>query len=317
MDKVRRAAAQEVAKLARRAVARGTDKSAGVDHAAELKPGWVRSGADFHPPIKPALLQEAVAYLDIAIDLCADPNLHYEQARVFEQLSDFDAAIRASEAAIALSSQWQQFAGPMIERCQAKKSGRHDPAGAVMRNISNLFEKVSARSPDGAARKQLDAVLASMTSAVISADDPPQRFENRPDSRSADFSNAKSSNASTAEQEDDAQHHLIEFAENFGWALVQKDFGAARAMLSEPLQQACTETQLQQAYAEMTGYMESGVEHVSAGDSTMEDWPAKQPGDRLWVYVGLIGEGEHEAVTVVVAGRDGALSISALEWGRP
>jgi hypothetical protein len=49
----------------------------------------------------------------------------------------------------------------------------------------------------------------------------------------------------------------------------------------------------------------------------MDDWPDKKPGDRLWVYVGLIGEGEHEAVTVVVAGRDGALSISNLEWGRP
>ena len=39
--------------------------------------------------------------------------------------------------------------------------------------------------------------------------------------------------------------------------------------------------------------------------------------DSAWVYVSIIGEGNSEAVTVVVSNEDGRHLIQKLEWGRP
>jgi len=305
MDKnrIRHKAAEAIAKLAERSAERGTDKSAANEPP---KPGWIASGADFSAPIKPALLQEAVAYYDVALELSPDPSLHYRQALILEQLSDFDAAIDAFEASRSLYP--GHVIDQFIERCRRKKSGVHDPMAFAMQGIRAMHAQAAARTPD-AAQSRIHDVFSHMLSAVSAlADSGPKSFHNRPGSRSADFG--------SSQDEADPHRHLIEFAEGFGWALVRGDFAAAHAMLDDALLKRCTQKELQEAYLTMVEYFDGSVEQVET-QSVMDDWPSKRPGDRLWVYVGLIGEGEHEAVTVVVAGADEALRISALEWGRP
>ena len=39
--------------------------------------------------------------------------------------------------------------------------------------------------------------------------------------------------------------------------------------------------------------------------------------DSAWIYVSIIGEGDGEAVTVIVSNENGRYLIQELEWGRP
>jgi len=47
------------------------------------------------------------------------------------------------------------------------------------------------------------------------------------------------------------------------------------------------------------------------------DWPSRQPGDVGWAYVGIVGHGFVEAVSVTVTEVDGSKFIREIEWGRP
>lgn len=49
----------------------------------------------------------------------------------------------------------------------------------------------------------------------------------------------------------------------------------------------------------------------------LEDWPDKQAQDLGMVYTSFVGDGNCEAVTVVLTQEDGAVRIRSLEWGRP
>ena len=49
----------------------------------------------------------------------------------------------------------------------------------------------------------------------------------------------------------------------------------------------------------------------------MTSWPAKQPSDVGWAYVGIGGELYSEAVIVVVTSENGEAKIREVEFGRP
>ena len=52
-------------------------------------------------------------------------------------------------------------------------------------------------------------------------------------------------------------------------------------------------------------------------DFTLMNWPGKQPGDLVDVYVALNGESFSEAVTLTLAEYGQEILIRHLEWGRP
>jgi hypothetical protein len=102
----------------------------------------------------------------------------------------------------------------------------------------------------------------------------------------------------------------------FARALLEGRHDDAHALLVGPARGAWTPATLAARYDEMVGYFEippSEVEIVT----TMEAWPAKQPGDVEWVYISIHGETEGEAVTVIVAAEGDVVGVREIEWGRP
>jgi hypothetical protein len=110
-----------------------------------------------------------------------------------------------------------------------------------------------------------------------------------------------------------------EIAVAFASALVDGDFARARSMLAPELRRQMTQEALRDNfYAMFWSYATGEPQAVNFDEEfQMEDWPGKLPGDVGWVYVGIEGEDFVEAVSVVVAERDGRQFIREIEWGRP
>jgi tetratricopeptide (TPR) repeat protein len=304
-QKIRSRAAAAVARLAQRADELGTDKSV-TDHTA-LKAGWVPGGNDFGLPVRPSQLQEAVAYYDIAIEL--DPlaayGYYYQQGLVFEKLSDFSAAIAAFEAAVARYPDYAPTVRHLVDRCREKLAGVHDPAAAMAANMSAMFGKAFTEVPG---LRELNEQVVALATAQVSSS---QTFEARHDSRNAQFPSVD------IEDDGESQRQFIEFAESFADSLVRRDFDVAHAKLSQALQQEYSIEKLTQSFDDMFAGVDASSADVHAESDVMDDWPEKQPDERLWVYVSIECDDAMEAVTVTVAGNEGALFISSIEWGRP
>ena len=109
-------------------------------------------------------------------------------------------------------------------------------------------------------------------------------------------------------------------AVDFAAALVAGEFEKARVFLSRECQAEFPAGELRRR---LFGMFESYAEGDQPTSIQFDDefslvrWPAQQPGDVGWAYVGILGEEFVEAVSVVVSDKDGALLIRAVEWGRP
>ncbi len=306
MDKaqIRRNAAQAIARLAERAVERGVDKSVSGDDP--IKPGWERSGADFSPPIKPAFLQQAVAYYDVAIEVDPAAELHYQQGLVLEQLSDFAAAIEAFEAA-AVEPGYQMIVAQLVGRCRAKLHGTHDPGAAVLKGMESLLKQFHGRDEG-----QLNTLLSTMQGALAVAEqDIDKTFVNRPDSRSAAVDAGEA-----AEMERDPLQHPIAFAERFVWLMVQQNFVAAHALLSPEMTGIYPLAELEKTFNDLVGYI-GEIGRVEAAPLSDEPWEGHPENEAYEIYVSVLGDDDVEGITVAVIGSDETLRISNLEWGRP
>lgn len=101
----------------------------------------------------------------------------------------------------------------------------------------------------------------------------------------------------------------------FSTALLNGQFEEAHALLGASLRGEWTPFLLQKTYEEMVEYFEIPPNEVSV-DSVDTEMIGIKP-DSAWVYVSIIGEGNSEAVIVVVSNEDGRYLIQELEWGRP
>jgi hypothetical protein len=101
----------------------------------------------------------------------------------------------------------------------------------------------------------------------------------------------------------------------FATALLNGDFEEAYSFLGSTLCIDWTPVLLQETYEEMVKYFHipPGEVSVDVVDTTM---PNMKP-DSAWVYVSIIGEGNGEAITVIVTNENGRCLIQELEWGRP
>ncbi|MCL2829151.1 MAG: DUF3887 domain-containing protein [Betaproteobacteria bacterium] len=309
MDKaqIRQHAAQAVARLAERAVQRGTGDA--LDDGP-IKPGWERSGADFGPSIKPAFLRQAVAYYDVAIEI--DPveqSFHYQQGLVLEQLSDFAAAIKAFEAAVDIMKE-QDFPGgqtpvllcqTLIERCRAKLCGTHDPGAALLEGVKKQREQFGRGDPPD--------ILFSALQKVLAAVDVDKTFPCCPDSRSASLDTGEKAGMAR-----DPAQPMIEFAERFVWLMVEQDFAAAHALLDTEMASACPVAELRQNFdALVAGIGE--IEHIESDFTDLRDDSGEER--HTMIYLSIMGSDDHEGVAVFLAGPDEGLRVCALEWGRP
>ena len=85
--------------------------------------------------------------------------------------------------------------------------------------------------------------------------------------------------------------------------------------MSASIREEWTPSLLQETYEEMVEYFEIPPNELSVDSVDTEMLSIKA--DSAWVYVSIIGEGNSEAVTVVVSNEDGRHLIQKLERGRP
>lgn len=110
-----------------------------------------------------------------------------------------------------------------------------------------------------------------------------------------------------------------EVAVNFASALVAGDFERARNFLEPSLRTSFSPAQLRARFFEMfNGYADGSPTGIQFDDEfSLVEWPSKQADDIGWAYVGVVGEGFVEAVSVTVSDVDGVTLIRQIEWGRP
>lgn len=107
-------------------------------------------------------------------------------------------------------------------------------------------------------------------------------------------------------------------AYRFAAALVKGDYQAARILLSPEAYIEWPPEKLQSTYEQMVHYF-THPPHAAVPINDMADWqlPERQVGDLAWVYVAIVGEGDSEAVTLIIAKENDRLAIRSIEWGRP
>lgn len=107
-------------------------------------------------------------------------------------------------------------------------------------------------------------------------------------------------------------------AYRFAAALVRGDYPAAHGLLTAESKAEWPAERLQSTYEQMVQYF-MHPPHAAVPINDMADWqlPQRQSGDVAWVYTAIVGEGDSEAVTLVIAKEDGKLAIRSIEWGRP
>lgn len=102
----------------------------------------------------------------------------------------------------------------------------------------------------------------------------------------------------------------------FASALLARNFADAQQLLSAAAKKELSAAELEATYSNMIEYFEKPPTFIQVMN-TLEDWPAKQPGDIGWAYVAISGESESEAVAVIVCAENGKHLVRNIEWGRP
>ena len=98
-----------------------------------------------------------------------------------------------------------------------------------------------------------------------------------------------------------------EVAVAFAEALVARNFGRARDMLTPALREVVFENDLEGRLTRMyRSYAKSEPSRAEfVPDGTLETWPDKQSGDLGWAYVSIEGKDFNEAVFVLVSEVEG------------
>src|SRR5687767_1232646 len=104
----------------------------------------------------------------------------------------------------------------------------------------------------------------------------------------------------------------------FAQALVDRDFEAARMLLSGSLREEWSARRLEEKLTEMVAYGEGPPDQAEVINiDDMRGWPTRQDSDIGWAYVAICGDGFNEAVSVIVSNEEYQAVIRNIEWGRP
>ena len=100
----------------------------------------------------------------------------------------------------------------------------------------------------------------------------------------------------------------------FAKALVEARWDDAHRLLAPNM---AAEANAEQLHARFEAMIERQAVTSCEVMETLEEWPAKLPGDVGWAYVAIAGTTFSEAVAVVVTRSGRSLRIRSIEWGRP
>lgn len=99
---------------------------------------------------------------------------------------------------------------------------------------------------------------------------------------------------------------------------MDQDFQGACLLLSSDARYLYSSDSMKAAVEAMISYTAGPIlEFQVIEDATVEDWPAKKPGDVAVMDLALIGAGFSEAVTLTLVEESAAVLIRDLTWGRP
>lgn len=109
-----------------------------------------------------------------------------------------------------------------------------------------------------------------------------------------------------------------QLAYKFAAALVKGDYQAAHGLLTPAAATEWPPEKLQSTYEQMVSYF-INPPHAAVPINDMADWqlPERQGDDVTWVYTAIVGEGDSEAVTLIISKEADRLAIRSIEWGRP
>jgi hypothetical protein len=106
-----------------------------------------------------------------------------------------------------------------------------------------------------------------------------------------------------------------QLAERFARHLLRAEFAAAHGLLTPACAKTHSVTALTDGWKSMSTegdpFTELGI------DAELDGWPEKTKRQVRWVYVGVWGTQQVEAVIVTVEGVVGGLAIGKMEFGRP
>lgn len=104
----------------------------------------------------------------------------------------------------------------------------------------------------------------------------------------------------------------------FGNLIVDQDFQAACLLLTSEARSLHPPEAMKAAVKEMISYATGPILQSQLIEAaTVEDWPAKRPGDLAVIYLALTGAGFSEAVTLTLVEESSVILIRDLTWGRP
>lgn len=102
----------------------------------------------------------------------------------------------------------------------------------------------------------------------------------------------------------------------FARSLAAREYPKAYAMTSHGYRQNRTVDELRTGFEAIVPLDWGAIGPIEVGE-TMTSWPAMQPSDLGWAYVGIGGKVYSEAVMVVVTLENGEAKIREVEFGRP
>ena len=114
---------------------------------------------------------------------------------------------------------------------------------------------------------------------------------------------------------EDQESPYGQVALKFSTELLNGQFEEAYTFLGASIREEWTPSLLQETYEEMVEYFYIPPNEVSVEVVDTQMLGIKS--DTAWVYVSIFGEGNAEAVTVIVSNEHGRYLIQELEWGRP
>jgi hypothetical protein len=101
----------------------------------------------------------------------------------------------------------------------------------------------------------------------------------------------------------------------FSQALLNGQFPAAYSLLGSSICNQWNPSLLRHSYENMIEYFQTPPNEIAV-EIVDTQLLANMPGS-AWVYVSIIGDGDLEAVTLIIGNEDDKYLIQNIEWGRP
>jgi hypothetical protein len=106
-----------------------------------------------------------------------------------------------------------------------------------------------------------------------------------------------------------------ETAFNFATSLINGQSEDAYFLLGFSIRDQWNPSLIQETYQKMVEYFHEPANSISV-DIVDTELPNIPPNSG-WVYVSIFGEGNCEAVTLIISQEDDKFLIQSIEWGRP